>query len=151
MHESAWKYGHGLQIILNGTFGVCDCKVLLFIAMGVDEAGTRPLLAFFLFSAPSGNSNTSAGYNTKILEKLLQCWKEKLDTNSRWSGDSFAPKVTITDTDLKEHNTLIVFPDIWLLICKFYLCQSWQNHRTRSIKGASSLHMNPGSVAASRT
>lgn len=143
MRESAWKYGHGSQIILDGTFGVCDRKVLLFIAMGVDEAGSGVPLAFFLFSAPSGNNNTSAGYNTDILEKLLRRWKDTLDAGQdrKQSGPAFAPKVAITDTDLKERNALVrVFPDIWLLICKFHLRQSWRNHRTRVTKGTSKLH-----------
>ncbi|TFK78558.1 hypothetical protein K466DRAFT_507116 [Polyporus arcularius HHB13444] len=144
MRESAWKYGHGSQIILDGTFGVCDRKVLLFIAMGVDEAGSGVPLAFFLFSAPSGNNNTSAGYNTDILEKLLRRWKDTLesDRDGKLSvASAFAPKVAITDTDLKERNALVrVFLDIWLLICKFHLRQSWRNHRTRVIKGTSKLH-----------
>jgi hypothetical protein len=42
---------------------------------------------------------------------------------------AFEPLVTLTDTDLKERGALIlVFPRIWLLICKFHIHQSWQNH-----------------------
>lgn len=27
MCDAAWQYGHQSQIILDGTFGVCDCKL----------------------------------------------------------------------------------------------------------------------------
>ncbi|RDX42278.1 hypothetical protein OH76DRAFT_1305791, partial [Lentinus brumalis] len=143
MQKAAWKYCHTSQLILDGTFGVCDCKMLLFIVMGVDERGHGVLVAFFLFSAPSGNRKTDAGYNTEILEKLLLRWTTALNAaDFKPSPEvSFTPKVAITDTDLKERNALVrVFPEIWLLICKFHLRQSWQNHRTRVLKGTSTLH-----------
>ncbi|RDX39548.1 hypothetical protein OH76DRAFT_1302925, partial [Lentinus brumalis] len=145
MHDAAWKYCHSSQLILDGTFGVCDRKMLLFIAMGVDEQGHGVPVAFFLFSAPSGNKKTDAGYNTEILQKLLLRWKTALDSaDSRFKPGpevSFTPKVAITDTDLKERNALVrIFPEIWLLICKFHLRQSWRNHRARVLKGTSSLH-----------
>jgi len=71
MDDAAWKYGHHEQIILDGTFGICSSRMLLFIAMDVDEDGKGIPLAFFLFSAPTGNCATHAGYNTAILHKLL--------------------------------------------------------------------------------
>jgi hypothetical protein len=37
MRETAWRYGHENQIIVDGTFGVCDSRILLFIIMVVDE------------------------------------------------------------------------------------------------------------------
>ncbi|KAI1782886.1 hypothetical protein LXA43DRAFT_1103300 [Ganoderma leucocontextum] len=131
MRDAAWKYGHGSQVILDGTFGVCDSKVLLFIAIGIDEMYHGVPLAFFLFSAPSGNAQTSSGYNTEILTKLLESWKQNL---TRHRGQPFAPVVAITDTDLKERGALVN------VICKFHLRQSWRNHRTRCIKGTSTLH-----------
>ena len=67
MDEATWKYTHGKQIILDGTFGVCSSHMLLFIAMGVDEDGKGVLLALFIFSAPTGNRATHAGYNREIL------------------------------------------------------------------------------------
>ena len=78
MREAAWKYGHKSQIILDGTFGVCDKKILLFIVMGVDEWGKGIPLAFLLFSAPSGNRHTAAGYNTEVIARLLGEWKKSL-------------------------------------------------------------------------
>lgn len=68
MREAAWKYAHHSQVLLDGTFGISDKKMLLFIAMGIDEANRGVPLAFFLFSAPEGNRKTAAGYNTDVLE-----------------------------------------------------------------------------------
>lgn len=78
MDEAAWKYAHHKQLILNGMFGVCSSHLLLFIAMGVDENGKGVPLASFLFSAPTGNQATHAGYNREILRELLGKWKSHL-------------------------------------------------------------------------
>ncbi|KAJ6565954.1 hypothetical protein DFH09DRAFT_1314736 [Mycena vulgaris] len=126
MNAAAWKYGHDSQIILDGTFGVCDSRVLLFIVMAVDENRKGVPVAFLLFSAPTGNKQSSAGYNTSIIAKLVGKWKESLNKY----------------TDLKERAALIlVFPDIWLLICRFHLRQSWRNHRNKLLKGKRQLHV----------
>ena len=37
MKAASWKYAHGKQLILDGTFGLCDRRLLLFIGMAVDE------------------------------------------------------------------------------------------------------------------
>ncbi|KAJ6463061.1 hypothetical protein C8R47DRAFT_1225338 [Mycena vitilis] len=74
----SWKYSHGSQIILDGTFGVCDSQLLLFIVVTVDENRKCIIpVAFLLFSAPTGNKQSSSGYNTvtAIREKLLKKWK----------------------------------------------------------------------------
>jgi hypothetical protein len=78
MKEASWKYGYRSQIILDGTFqvGVCDKRLLLFIVMGVDENKRGVPLAFLFFSAPSGNQQSSAGYDTDIIEKLLRVVEE---------------------------------------------------------------------------
>lgn len=137
MKEAAWKYAHKSQIILDGTFGVCDKKILLFIIMGIDDLGKGVPLAFLLFSAPSGNRHTAAGYNTEIIANLVGMWKTSL---GRKDGATFEAWVAITDTDLMERGALlIVFPQIWLLICKFHIRQSWRNHRNKELKGDSPL------------
>ena len=126
MDEAAWKYAHGKQIILDGTFGVCSSRMLLFIAMGVDEDGKGVPLALFLFSAPTGNRATHAGYNREILRELLEKWKTHL--SSKDSAAIFCPLVAITDTDPKERGALQdVWPCIWLLLCCFHLRQCWTN------------------------
>ena len=58
MKDAAWCYGHKSQVMLDGTFGICDKKMLLFILMGVDEKKKGVPLAFLLFSAPGGNQKS---------------------------------------------------------------------------------------------
>ena len=128
MKAAAWKYVHQKQLILDGTFGICDSRVLLFIALGVDEENKGVPLAFFLFSAPSGNQATHAGYDTTILHELLVAWRDSLGKDSH--GILFAPLVAITDTDTKEWAALtMTWPNIWLLLCKFHIRQCWSNCR----------------------
>ena len=125
MWEAAWKYAHQSQIILDGTFGVCDKKILLFIIMGIDENKKGVPLAFLLFSAPSGNWHTAAGYNTEIIVKLIEEWKKSLGAQN---GKELEAWVRL-------------WTQIWLLICKFYIRQSWQNHQNKELKGDSPLHI----------
>ncbi|KAK1227708.1 hypothetical protein PQX77_009259 [Marasmius sp. AFHP31] len=69
MNRAAWKHAHRSQLVLDGTFGVCTVRLLLFIALAVDSHGKGLPIALFLFSAPTGNRATHAGYTTAILEK----------------------------------------------------------------------------------
>ncbi|KAJ3858071.1 hypothetical protein EV359DRAFT_2008, partial [Lentinula novae-zelandiae] len=116
MDDAAYKYAHHSQLIFDGTFGVCSSRLLLFIAMAVDEDRKGVPIALFLFSAPTGNRATQAGYNTEILRELLSYWKEHL---VRKYG-TFEPYTCITDTDTKERGALVqVWPKIILLICRF--------------------------------
>ena len=127
MNEAAWRYCHKQQLLLDGTFGLCTARVLLWIAMGVDELGSGIPVALFLFSAPTGNKATHAGYNTSILAELLGTWRRKL---GEINGQPFTPYTAMTDTDLKERGALItVWPDIILLLCRFHVRQCWTNKR----------------------
>jgi len=136
MKEAAWRYGDKGQLLLDGTFGVCDSKMLLFIVMAVDERNHGIPLAFLFFSAPNENKFTAAGYDTGILTKLLQRWKESVEEYRH--GKEYRPAVGITDTDLKERAALLrVFPDMVLLICRVHLLRSWKNHRNRVLSGKS--------------
>ena len=126
MKDAAWCYGHKSQVMLDGTFGICNKKMLLFILMGVNEKKKGVPLMFLIFSVPRGNQKTCAGYNMEIIRKLLQKWKNSLGI---CGGESFKPYVAINNTDLMERGALVlVFPRIWLLICKFHLRQCWKNH-----------------------
>jgi hypothetical protein len=132
MMRASWDYAHGKQILLDGTFGVCDRRMLLFILMAVDERNHGVPLAFLLFSAPGGNKATAAGYNTAILVKMIRSWQSAVE---KFGSQCFEPAVAITDTDFKERRALLsVFPRIILLICKFHLRQSWRNHRNKVLK-----------------
>ena len=132
MNDASWKYAHHSYILLDGTFGICNKKMLLFIVMGVDAANRGIPLAFFLLSAPSDNQKTSAGYDTDVLERMLCKWRESFGTRN---DEAFNVFVAIKDTGLAERGTLRVPPRISLLICKFHLHQSWKNYRARSLRG----------------
>ncbi|KAI0753283.1 hypothetical protein C8Q80DRAFT_1305237 [Daedaleopsis nitida] len=82
MRQAAWKYCHRRQLVIDGTFGLCNSRVLLWIAMGVDESNSGIPVALFLFSAPTGTQATHAGYNTAIIEELLERWRDWLGLGS---------------------------------------------------------------------
>ncbi|KAG9078377.1 hypothetical protein FS749_009592 [Ceratobasidium sp. UAMH 11750] len=127
MIEAAWQYGHGKQILMDGTFGVCDSRILLFILMGIDSGHHGVPLAFLLFSAPGDNQAEQSGYDAAILVKLLSAWKKML-------SDKFKPAVATTDSDLKERNALLkVFPEIFLTMCRFHFRQALRNNRRRRL------------------
>lgn len=133
MDEAAWSYAHQKQLILDGTFGVCSSRLLLFIAMGIDDEGKGVPLALFLFSAPTGNRATHAGYNRDILRELFVQWRDHLS-----SGHAvlFAPLVAITDTDPKERGALQdAWPGIWLLLCRYHVRTCWTNKRRTLFSG----------------
>ena len=131
MRDAAWKYCHRQQVIIDGTFGVCTSRLLLWIAMGVNEQNHGVPVALFLFSAPTGNRATHAGYDTAILTELLHQWQTCLGVRNE---EPFKPFVGMTDTDIKERGALIaVWPDISLLLCKFHVRQCWTNKR-KSLK-----------------
>ena len=133
MQDAAWNYCHHKQLILDGTFGICNSKVLLFIAMGVDKENRGVPVAFFLFSAPTENKQTSSGYDTAILAKLIGKWRDSLGSRNH---STFEPFVAITDTDTRERGALQqVWPSIWEILCKFHLRQCWRNHRNAFLRG----------------
>ena len=137
MKEATWKYCHRSQLILDGTFRVCSSKLLLFIAMAVDHESKGVPLAMFLFSAPTGNQATQAGYNTDILSKLLKIWHYKLGVRD---GQAFCPLVCITDNDTKERMALLsVWPLLIELLCNFHLRQCWTNKRKSVFRGISDI------------
>ena len=66
MKSAAIQLIHRKQLILDGTFGLSSARLLVWIAMGIDDDNCGLPVAFFLFSAPSGAKVTHAGYNTSI-------------------------------------------------------------------------------------
>lgn len=131
MCEAAHKYAHHSQMVLDGTFGVCSSRLLLFIALAIDDDRKGLPIAFFLFSASTGAKATHASYNTAILTKLLAAWKA--DIVRRYGA--FEPRSCITDTDTKERGALLnVWASIILLLCKFHLRQCWTNNRKKAVK-----------------
>ncbi|KAI0695371.1 hypothetical protein BC835DRAFT_1414886 [Cytidiella melzeri] len=131
MKDAAWAFCHKKQLVLDGTFGLCTSRLLVWIALGVDESGHGLPVAMFLFSAPSGNRATHAGYDTNILAELLSGWKSWLGERH---GERFTPYAAITDTDFKERGALLrVWSDLILLLCKFHIRQCWTNKRKSSL------------------
>ncbi|TFK45583.1 hypothetical protein OE88DRAFT_1649201 [Heliocybe sulcata] len=131
MDRAAWEIAHQSLIMLDGMFGLCTSRLLLFVAMGVDQAGKGVPLALFLFSAPTGNKATHAGYNREILTELLTQWKDHLSRSSP-STMAFMPLIAITDTDTKERSALLdVWPGLWPLLLKAQEGDTWKLH-TRS-------------------
>lgn len=128
MTEAAWTYCHKGQLVLDGTFGLCTSRLLVWIALGVDKSGHGVPVAVFLFSAPTGNRATHAGYDTAILTDVLKQWRNWLGQRK---GEEFTPYVAITDTDIKARGALIqVWEEIILLLCKFHTRQCWTNKRS---------------------
>ncbi|EPQ56931.1 hypothetical protein GLOTRDRAFT_127317 [Gloeophyllum trabeum ATCC 11539] len=133
MDSCAWEYGHHSALMLDGTFGLCSSRLLLFVVMGIDAERKGVPLALFLFSAPTGTRATHAGYSTDILAELLQAWRDHL---SKGRAEIFTPYVAITNTDVKERGALLrVWPSIWLLLCKFHVRQCWTNRRDQLLRG----------------
>ncbi|KAK7684406.1 hypothetical protein QCA50_012353 [Cerrena zonata] len=127
MRDAAWLYCHKKQVVIDGTFGLCSSRLLLWIALGIDETGAGLPVSMFLFSAPMGTKATHAGYDTAILAELFACWKISLGVRN---GERFEPYVAITDTDTRERGALILtWPEITLILCKFHVRQCWTNKR----------------------
>ena len=85
----AWKFGHNQLVLLDGTFGICNRKILLFIFLVLDSQKQGIPIAFFLFSPPS-NKQSSGGYDHRILSKLFEKFVDALKTKN---GTIFKPKV----------------------------------------------------------
>ena len=90
--DLAWLFGHEKILLLDGTFGICNRKILLFILMILDEQKQGIPISYFLFSPPSNNKCTSSGYDHKILEMFFQKFVMALGTKNNMS---FSPKVFI--------------------------------------------------------
>src|SRR6266542_3582857 len=69
--QCAWQYGHQNLILLHGTFGVSDCRILLFILMVLDQENHGIPICFLLFSPPGGSVRTSSNYDHSIIKKLI--------------------------------------------------------------------------------
>ncbi|KAF7972050.1 hypothetical protein HWV62_19189 [Athelia sp. TMB] len=133
MDDAAWRFAHNSQLILDGTFGVCSSRLLLFIAMAIDDDGKGTPIAFFFFSAPTGNKATHAGYNRDIIRELLRKWRDHLSIGRPCT---FRPLVAITDTDTKERGGLQdAWEEIWLLLCHFHVSCCWANKRKKLFAG----------------
>lgn len=90
--DLAWLFGHENILLLDGTFGVCNRKILFFILMILDQQRQGIPIAYFIFSPPSQNKCTSSGYDHKILGMFFQKFVTALGTKNNML---FTPKVFI--------------------------------------------------------
>jgi hypothetical protein len=88
--KSAWRYGHKKMIHLDGTFGISNKKILLFVLLVVNDDNKGIPVGYLLFSAANGAQRSSSSYNHLILKELLLHYKSKL---SEEFGEEFIPKV----------------------------------------------------------
>jgi len=121
--QLAWKHGHKQQILMDGTFGVCSAKLLVFILMVIDERGIGIPVALILFTALKHAKATHASYDGAILEELLQKWKDGMGVNEE--NEAFEICVGNTDNDTRERNALQgTWLSIHLILCLFHTWQS---------------------------
>jgi len=90
--ELAWEFGHNKIIHLDGTFGVSNKKILLFVLLVLDEQNKGIPVGFLLFSAAGGAQKASSSYNHTILKELMSYYKHKLEQEK---GYNFIPKVLL--------------------------------------------------------
>lgn len=124
--ELAWRYGHKNIVLMDGTFGVCTARILLFILMVIDERNHGIPIAFLLFTAKQDAKAVHASYDRTILQALVSRFKNAMGSNH--NGETFAFSVGMTDNDPREHHALrSQWPDIFLMLCLFHMSQAWRN------------------------
>lgn len=104
MLDASWRLCHGRLVLMDGTFGVCVQKILLFVLIALDENGKGIPVAILHFSAPQGNKFTASGYNSQILEKLLRSWRVRVEEYGQRQGNAspFKPRVTFIIEEQKR-------------------------------------------------
>ena len=88
----AWEFSHNKILHLDGTFGISNKKILLFILLVLDEQNKGVPVGFLLFSAAGGAQKASSSYNHTILKELILHYKRKLEQEK---GHEFTPKVLL--------------------------------------------------------
>ncbi|KAI0700325.1 hypothetical protein BC835DRAFT_1412129 [Cytidiella melzeri] len=122
----AWKYGHKNVVVMDGTFGVCSVRVLLFILMVVDNSNRGIPVAFFLFTAKEKHTAVHASYDSTVLEKFLFQFRAAMGKNDL--GEDFEFAVGMTDINPREHRALrSQWPSMFLMMCLFHMSQAWRN------------------------
>ncbi|KAF0549283.1 sugar transporter [Gigaspora margarita] len=118
-------------------------KLLLFIILVIDDNNKGISVTFIIFIPPPQNWLTLSGYDSKILERLLTIFcdkisdiynKNQLKENPNAILITFSPLVAITDANVKEYKALlIVWSEIILIICYFYISQYWRNEINKQL------------------
>ncbi|KAF8898646.1 hypothetical protein BD779DRAFT_1795286 [Infundibulicybe gibba] len=128
--ELAWKHGHNKQILMDGTFGVCSAAILVFFLMVVDDRNIGVPVATIIFTPKKDAKAAHASYDSKILQELLDAWKQSMGKNS--NGEVFRVAIANTDNDTRERHALEqVWPGLHLILCMFHTWQAWRNGLNR--------------------
>lgn len=124
--DLAWKFGHKRQLLMDGTFGVCTARVLVFILMVIDDQNHGIPIAFILFTAKKEHTAIHASYDGALLNTLIKKFKCAMGKNG--AGEEFDIFVANTDNDSREQSALAAhFPSVLLLLCLFHTWQAWKN------------------------
>ncbi|KAJ3259513.1 hypothetical protein HK104_006918, partial [Borealophlyctis nickersoniae] len=78
----AWNHANGNVIMVDGTFGISKHKLLLFIVLTLNENKHVIPLAYFVFSPPTGNKQTSSGYDGAVLTRLFAKYRAGLEKDA---------------------------------------------------------------------
>ncbi|GJE99378.1 hypothetical protein PsYK624_156320 [Phanerochaete sordida] len=123
--EMAWKFEHKRQLIMDGTFGVCSARLLLFILLVINDCNHGIPVAWYFFSAKEDHTRVHASYDGAVLTAGVQHFKEALGRNA--TGEEFEIVVANTDNDSREQTAIsAAFPRVTLLLCSFHTWQSWR-------------------------
>ncbi|RKO89889.1 hypothetical protein BDK51DRAFT_45860 [Blyttiomyces helicus] len=131
MCKAVWQCILGQLLLMESMLGVCLQNILLCVMLVIVENYKGVPIALFLFSAPLGNRQTSAGYDGKVLDQFLLKWRAALGEKD---GAAFTPKIPMTHTDLKEINALrAVWYGTIVPLCIFHISQSWKNQLSKEL------------------
>ncbi|KAJ6479681.1 hypothetical protein C8R45DRAFT_872726, partial [Mycena sanguinolenta] len=122
----AWKYGHGQQMLMDLTFGVCNGRALLAILMVLDDERKGLPVALLMFTAKKQTKAVHADYDKVLLEEQLKLFKDGMGKND--AGEEFEMTVASTNNDPRErHGLRANWPAVILLLCLFHIWQAWRN------------------------
>lgn len=134
MRKMAWKYGHNKQVLMDGTFGVCSARTLLFIGMAINDDNHGVPIFFIFFTATAGAKLASSDYSGALLTEYLGHWKQKMGKND--AGEEFNIEVANTDNDARERNALQAnWSTAFLILCMFHVWQAWKNSLNKHVRG----------------
>ncbi|KAH6891958.1 hypothetical protein BKA70DRAFT_1119330, partial [Coprinopsis sp. MPI-PUGE-AT-0042] len=132
MREAAWKHGHNKQVLMDLTFKFCSADALLLILMVLDENGKGIPAGLIAFTAKKTAKAAHSDYDTVLITRLLQKYKEGLGRNA--DGEEIHFAIGNTDNDTRERKALMEnFEGILLILCLFHTAQAWRNGLNRSL------------------
>ncbi|RKO87950.1 hypothetical protein BDK51DRAFT_37579 [Blyttiomyces helicus] len=124
---------------MDGTFGVCLQKILLFLMLVIDENYHGVPVALFCplsVICPAGKLPDFLGLRYRHSRALFIKMEGCVGGEGCVSYISVAIhlQLCMTDTDLKEINALkSVWPGIIALLCMFHVSQSWKNQLIKEL------------------